>query len=249
VASLSNMGTGGSRFIMSDLDDYLERHYLSAELFASACSISTTNLASLVREKLVPHASYTVDRCDRLVSQAFGELLVRDATPGQYYHPGNAHWVNLAVEESSRLGPQCARRELKKRFKRRFATALLDLNNSTYRLPDSFTKNGQAIASSVELRTEAAWNHFIDGVFSLCVADPSTEESIARKEVLQEALVDLTDDGLRADYSAEERQRIYDLIERYERAAMPFSPVEYPISSRKRLVEDLRHKLDQAKRA
>jgi uncharacterized protein YdbL (DUF1318 family) len=230
---------------MGDLNAYLERHYLTAEQLAANCSISTSELASLVAEKLVPHASYTVDRGDTLVSQAFGKLLVRNAAPGQYYHPGNAHWIKLALEETSRSGPQGAHRELKKRFKGQYAAALRELNDSTFRLPDSFTDDGEEISASVDLRTEAAWNYFVDGVFSLCVADPSTEESIALKEILQEALVDLTDDGSRADYSAEEKRRILSLIDRYALAAMPFSPVEYPLSSRKRLVEDLRRKLDQ----
>ncbi len=230
---------------MGNLNTYLERHYLTAEQLATDCSISTSELASLVAEKLVPHASYSVERSDTLVSQAFGELLVRNAAPGQYYHPGNSHWIKLALEETSRSGPQAAHRELKKRFKGRYAAALRELNDSTFRLLDSFTDDGEEIGASVAVRTDAAWNYLIDGVFSLCVADPSTEESIARKEVLQEALIDLTDDGSRADYSTEEKRRILGLIDRYALAAMPFSPVEYPLSSRKRLVEDLRRKLDQ----
>ena len=230
---------------MGDLNTYLECHYLTAEQLAANCSISTSELASLVAEKLVPHPSYTVNQGDTLVSQAFGELVVRNAAPGQYFHPGNSHWIKLALEETSRSGLLRAHRELKKQFKSRYAAALRELNDSTFRLPDSFTDDGEEIATAVELRTEAAWNYLIDGVFSLCVADPSSEESIARKEVLQEALIGLTDDGSRADYSAEEKRRILGLIDRYALAAMPFSPVEYPLSSRKRLVEDLRRKLDQ----
>lgn len=232
---------------MSDINSYLAQHYLSAEQMAVECSISVPELASLVAEKLVPHASYTVEHSDVLISQAFGELRVRNATPGQYYHPGNVRWVKLALEELGRSQPHQAHRVLKKQFRGRFAAALSELNHSTFRLADSFTDDGEVIGVAVDLRTEDAWNYFVKGVFSLCVADPSSENSIAHKEVLQEALIYLTDNGAKADYSAEEKQRVLGLIDQYERAAMPFSPVEYPLSSRKWLVEDLRRKLKQSK--
>lgn len=139
----------------------------------------------------------------------------------------------------SKLGPQQAHWKLKERFKGNFAAALKEQDKTTFRLPDSFTDTGQVLSKSLGLRTELAWESFLKGVFSLCIADPSSERSIAHKEILQEALTELTDNGSRTDFSADSRCHILELIDQYAQAAMPFSPPEYARSSRKRLVEDL----------
>jgi hypothetical protein len=47
-------------------------------------------------------------------------------------------------------------------------------------------------------------------------------------------------DGTRVPYGDRDDERALALIEAYASASMPFSPVEYPLSSRKRLVDDLR---------
>lgn len=228
---------------MNDLDTYLRRYYQTADRFAAVCSISPCELTILVNEKLVPEPSYTVTEGDRFISQAFGEFQVQGFTPGQYFHPGNATWVALALEAKAKHGPQQARYGLKKRFKSNFAAALTELDKTTFRLRDSFTDAGQVIPEGLEARTEKAWGSFLKGIFSLCVADPSSESSIARKEVLQEALTKLSDNGSKGDFPAEDKYRVLELIDQYAQAAMPFSPLEYPRSSRKRLVEDLRAKL------
>lgn len=69
------------------------------------------------------------------------------------------------------------------------------------------------------------------------------EAAIARKEILQEKLMALSDNGTRERFDASERRQLLRLIGAYARASMPFSPVEYPRSRRKRLVDDLRARL------
>ncbi|MFO3706874.1 DUF6058 family natural product biosynthesis protein [Xanthomonas codiaei] len=228
---------------MSDLEAYLDHHYRTAEQLAAACAISPETLTLLVNERLVPEPSYTVTEDGRFISQAFGEFQVHALAPGRYFHPGNAAWVVLALEARASEGAQRAHTALKERFRRNFAAALMELDKTVYRLPDSFTETGSVIAEGLDKRTESAWHHFLKGVFSLCVADVSSEASIARKEVLQEALIEMSDNGSKDVYSAEQRRQCLDTIGQYEAAAMPFSPLEYSRSSRKRLVEDLRPKL------
>jgi hypothetical protein len=228
---------------MNDLDAYLKHHYITAEQLAAACSISPDELANLVTDGLVPEPSYTVTAEGKLISQAFGEFQAQGSVPGQYFHPGNAAWIALAAEVKSKVGAQHAHGELRQRFKDNFAAALSEFDRTIFRLSDSFTDAGQAIPDRLNARTEGAWDSFLKGIFSLCVADPSSERSIARKEILQEALTKLSDNGSKDDFLPEDKQQIQGLIAQYAKAAMPFSPLEYPRSSRKRLVEDLGAKL------
>ena len=231
---------------MNALQAYLQRHYLDAAAFAAACSISTGQLELLLRERLVPAASYEVSGDGRLLSPAFGEFDAGDCAPGHYFHPGTAVWVALALEVRNRLGPVRARAELEQRFQDNFRAALAALDRSLLRLPDAFAEDGSVIAAGLDARARAAWDAFERGIFGLCVADPSTEQAIARKEILQEALTRLDEQGEEALAASGGRRRALELVEQYARAAMPFSPPEYPRSSRKRLADDLRERLLRA---
>ncbi|GAC20375.1 DUF6058 family natural product biosynthesis protein [Paraglaciecola arctica] len=228
---------------MNDLQNYLDHHYQTSELFANTCAISPEELDILLSQQLIPAPSYNVISDKKCISQAFGELNSTGLRIEKYFHPGNKFWVTLAVETKTKVGSVQAHADLKERFKQNFAAELKILNCKIFPLQDSFTENGSIISDCLGARTDVAWDYFLKGVFSLCVADPSSVQSIATKEVLQEALITLTQNGVKTDFNMEEKNHILNLIDQYEQAAMPFSPVEYPTSSRKRLVEDLRAKL------
>ena len=95
-------------------------------------------------------------------------------------------------------------------------------------------------------KAQAFLPYFFNGTFGLCVADPSSGAGIAEKELLQERLVELTGNGSRVADTADENHKLLALIDAYARSSMPFSPAEYPRSSRKRLVDDLRLKVRTA---
>ena len=228
---------------MHGLDHYLATHYLPAERFAAACSLSTQALAALVDGGLVPRPAYVVTTDGILLSAAFGEMPAAGATPGAYHHPGNAQWVSLARRLQVALDPALVRDAIEERFKANFATALAGLDRDTHRLADSFSDDGRPIRDGLAVRTDTAWRHFILGIFGVCVADPSGERSIVRKEVLQEALVEITADGTRTDFPQATALRVQSMVDEYAACTMPFAPPEYPHSSRKRLVDDLGQRL------
>ena len=95
------------------------------------------------------------------------------------------------------------------------------------------------IHAGLRVRTDAAWEYFLNGTFGLCVACPISEAHIAYKEVLQEKLTQSSDNGRKTAFSPPQAQATRELIDAYAAASMPFSPIEYASSSRKRLVEDL----------
>lgn len=223
---------------MNETDAYLQRHYWTAERLAGACGLDIAQLDTLLDDRLVPAPSYVVAADGALQSAAFGDFPEAGATPGRYFHPGTVAWVARAREAVAQADAETARAALEQRFRRNFATALADLDRGLVRLPDSFDEQGTPLAAGLDARTADAWDAFGQGIFGLCVSDPTSEHAIATKEILQETL------GARRQALAGDRAATADpadlpgLIARYARAAMPFSPLEYPRSSRKRLVED-----------
>jgi hypothetical protein len=166
------------------------------------------------------------------------------AADGEFFHPENSVWVGIARGVIADVGSQAAHDELKARFSANLIRALRDLNASTWRLRDSFADDGSVIEEGLRARVESNWLHFLEGTFGLCVAHPISEAAIARKEVLQEQLTAMSDNGARRKFSVEETRLLREVIAAYSEISMPFSPIEYPVSSRKRLIDDLLVRID-----
>lgn len=225
---------------MSPLDAYLATHYLNEKQLASAAAITIDELDGLIARRLVPEPSYVVSAPGTVRSFVFGDMEAPGATPGRYFHPTQLSWLTVARTSSALTEDQ-----LREHFSTRFAAALAILNRTTWRLLDSFDDDGAPIAKGLRLRTDTAWKYFLNGTFGLCVANPMSEAHIARKEVLQEKLTAMSENGARNTFAPIEVAGLLQLIDDYEEASMPFSPIEYARSSRKRLVDDLRAKLTE----
>ena len=222
---------------MTELDNYLARHYLNEHQLAAASDLALKEIDALIGSQMIPAPAYTVSADGLLHSHVFGIMPAPGALPGRYFHPSQLSWIALA------RAPRATPASLKARFISRFAAALAALNLSTWRLRDCFDDGDGVITEGLRARTESAWTYFLNGTFSLCVANPISEAHIAYKEVLQEKLAQLSENGQKTSYPAAELAALRELIDAYAEAAMPFSPIEYPRSSRKRLVEDLRARL------
>jgi hypothetical protein len=228
---------------MTELNNYLAQHYLNEAQLSTAAGISSDQLKTLIGNRLVPAPSYVVTDNGKISSFVFGEMDAPGATPGRYFHPSQVVWIERARRAIASWAEQDAEALLKEQFTTNFATAIATLNLSTWRMPDSFDEHGAPIAEGLLARTESAWKYFLNGTFALCVANPISEAHIAYKEVLQEKLAQQGENGSKTIYSPEQAVKMHELISAYEAAAMFFSPVEYPLSSRKRFVEDLRGKI------
>lgn len=226
---------------MSELDIYLARHYQTAGQFAAHCGISLNQLNELIQQQLIPEPSYTVTARGTLVSYVFGEMAAPDATPGRFFHPANCSWVALALSSIE----QGRSFEVKTRFLHNMGHELAQQNKHVFRLPDSFANDGSVLPDGLAARTELLWVHFLKGTFGLCIAHPATEAEIAQKEILQEKLSVLSEQGAKLHFSAAEKAEVLQLIEEFAAVSMPFSPIEYHRSSRKRFVEDLHNRLVQ----
>lgn len=230
-------------FAMSELDSYLAQYFLKPKEMAAACHLSHDAFLELVKDRLVPGPSYVVTRTSRLKSFVFGEMAAGYAQDGEYFHPATASWARRAQEVIAEVGRERAYEVLRRQFDQNFRAALAELDATTWRMADSFADDGTVLEEGMRKRLDSAWTHFLQGTFGLCVANPISEQAIARKEVLQEKLTALSANGARTDFAPGEVPAMLELIDAFAQSAMPFSPVEFPLSSRKRLVDDLAARL------
>lgn len=225
---------------MTELNNYLEKNFLNEVQLAKASAMHIDEINALIHNRLVPAPSYMVTIAGTVCSFVFGEMTAPGATPGRYFRPSQLVWIERARKAIAGGATENIEAGLKAQFTLKFATALAVLNLSTLRLNDSFGDDGAPIEDGLRVRTDAAWEYFLNGTFALCVANPISEAHIAYKEVLQEKLTQISDNGSKTVFSPQLAQATNELIDAYAAASMPFSPVEYSSSSRKRLVEDLR---------
>jgi hypothetical protein len=223
---------------MNDLDHYLGSYFMRREQLAAACGCPSEELTGLIRDRLIPAPSYVVSQA-HISSHVFGRLPAAGATEGEYFHPASKVWVGASRQVIEEVGRRGAYQELRRRFSVEMQRALRELNLSIWRLRDSFADDGAVIVEGLAVRVDSMWEHFLWGTFGLCVVNPASVAEIARKEVLQEKLTTLSENGTKQHFTVDERPVLLELIDAYSRAAMPFSPAEYPMCSRKRLVDDL----------
>lgn len=227
---------------MTELDHYLAQHYLDETQLAAAVAMTMEEIDALIQVRLVPAPAYVVDASGNLCSFVFGAMAAPGSRAGRYFPPSQLAWIAVALHALAE-GPETAPARLQAQFASRYGAALATLNLTTWRLRDSFDDRGAPIAEGLRARTDSAWTYFLNGTFSLCVANPMSEAHIAWKEVLQEKLAQQSGNGSKTLLPQAQAQQMHALIDAYAAAAMPFSPIEYALSSRKRLVEDLRANL------
>lgn len=228
---------------MNELHTYLDQHYLTQTKVANILNISETRFDELQNAGVFAAPSY-VTRGQRLFSVVFGEFDAIGLADASYFHRDMLPWMQHAVVLSERVPLAEVSKIVEQEFKRDFAAALQHLHVSEWPLPDAFDVDGTTIELGLAQRCQQNWNHFKAGIFGLCVARPVSAAAIAEKEVLQEKLTTLSQQTLLTNLGdAKDDAPLLDLIARYEKVSMPFTHLEYPRSSRFRLVEQLRQTL------
>ena len=228
------------------LDEYLSEHFITLEELAGRCDMSPSTLSRLIREQLVMAPSYVISGTAVIESYVFGPMACEGSRDGVYFHPSTVVWVSRATSVVREVGEAAAYERLKALFEERCSLALADLNKTVWRLPDCFAEEGTVIAKGLQNRLQSVWDHHLRGTVGLCVANPDSEAAIARKEILQEKLSSLSENGTRQVFSRLEAKQLLGVIDAYAACVMRFSPVEYPVSSRRRLVDDLRPRVLEA---
>lgn len=210
------------------LAGYLKKYYVDKSTYAALAGITTQVLDRLIHIGATPQATYVV-RGDTISSFVFGETSPICATEGEYFHPGCVRWVKMAVAVSE----ESARSVVLQALEEELHTGLSEPLIGGYSLSKE----------AIENKIDAFTVYFLNGTFGLCVSDPSSGAGIARKEMLQEYLAMITDNGRISSPEGISKDSLIRLIEQYADAAMPFSPAEFERSSRKRLVDDLLDKI------
>jgi len=202
------------------LHEYLQKHFIDKPSFASLAGISEDRLDQLIDARAVPSATYICDGTS-VRSAVFGTTPIHEQLEGEYFRPECARWVRIAADATKGSEREAV-----------FAVLINELRSALKAYLNS--------SADIEEKIQGFLPHFSNGTFGLCVADPSSGACIVRKEMLQEKLTELTENGSNPCPVGICHGDLLELIDDYARSSMHFSPAEYERSSRKRLVDGLR---------
>jgi len=222
------------------IERYLRERFLPADAFAQACGVGEAELSQLIELGLVPQPAYETDDEGRITSFVFGTLPAPGVPVGRWFNPRSTHWVARAREAMAACDAdaQAASALLRSQFRQRYLSALSASHVVDGPIPGLSDEAGFDEAA-FDAQFPGIWEHFLAGTYGLCVADPSSEAHIVAKEAVQARLTLLTENGTRRDFNDGDKAAVRQLVARYASLSMPFSPAEYPRSSRKRLIEDM----------
>ncbi|MFZ6871826.1 DUF6058 family natural product biosynthesis protein [Undibacterium sp. Di27W] len=228
---------------MSELQLYLNKYFLTKAQFAAACGIPEAELNDLLAAQILPGPSYVISEKATINSAVFGESDAADTIASDYFRASHTVWCDRAKQLVAEHGLAAASETMKQEFMRDYIAALTELNASVWHMQDCFEQDGTANAAGLTENAEFHWKHFLLGTFGICTANPVSAAEIARKGVLQLKLSSLTGNGSKNEFSHAEANDILPVVDAFADAVMCFSPAEFARSSRKRLVDDIRPKL------
>ncbi len=230
------MNIGTIRF-QGTVAEYLRDFFCDEATLAELSGIDTAQLRALISGSLAPKAAYIVEGAT-IASHVFGRMDAQDAPPGHWFSPANVAWVQRALAMRAEHGERRVAAALKARFESGYRDAMRAIHGAEGPLPGLSDADGGFDEVGCAAQFDGVWTHFLAGTFSLCVRDAIDESRIAEKEALQMRLAFATANGAKTRYARAEKDALRALIERYIDVSMPFSPVEYDRSSRRRLVEN-----------
>lgn len=222
---------------------YLGQHFVPLSALVESTGVSDSEIRALQAAGCIPGPSYRVTAPDRVGSIVFGETVIPGLGPsGEYYAGSVATWVSAAGKRKpwptlATLGPKLAAE-----FKSELKAVLLARQAGQAGMDFLFAAPDVEHSGAMQKFLDETWRHFLAGTYGVCVREASTVAVIAEKEIRQHQLTHLTQNGAKFTYTRAEWAAVNEVMLAYEAVTMPFAPHEYPLSSRKRLVDDLRAK-------
>ncbi len=203
------------RFDPTQVQAYLDAHYLTLEELAARGGASPARVLELIDALCVPPHSHEV-RGVTVFARTFGEYTAA-AAPRRYYHPSVADWVRKASALARTHSLAEVARLLREEFEWDYTEAL---GGRTPPWPRG---------------VDYAWGYLMDGTWGLCLQE-ITAANLLAKGFARAKIASLVKPDPGHVLSPGARRELTAAIKQYDRVALDFGPHEFADSSRHREV-------------
>lgn len=194
-----------------DVLSYISEHYIGIDELSKLSGASRERIEELVATRCIPPHSYELN-LQATVTSAFGRYQLNDE-PVRFYHRSLADWIHVAETLASKHPLAEVSRLVQEKFAADIKTVLGDR-------PWPW-----------ERQIDHAWDFLMDGSFSLCVKELSVEHMMT-KELARATIRSIVKPDPDHQLSPNERNMLVETLQDYDSVTLPFSPHEYPESSR-----------------
>ena len=222
---------------------YINRYFISEEKLQELLGLTHELFLKYQKLGAIPKCSYHILNNHQVSTDIFGEREITGGVPGKYYPKAVVDWVNRAKSVLEMLPEEEIENRLKENFYSDYISVFKQLKDLKMLYPHFFNSEDELLIEPLEKQAESTWKEHLKGTYGICVVNPIDVSAIIQKQVAVTRLIQITDNGQKAEFSKEEKEAFIDASKTYDKAAMPFSPVDYPTSSRKRLLDDVKLRL------
>lgn len=207
---------------------YIVENYIEFEEVIREAKISSDKLNELIKNKLVPEASYSI-KSDITISSSLNDnhkvIIER-----KYFHPSILQYIKENAEISN---PE----KFKTIFKENLLANLKNHANQTFAYGNVFDENGVINDEKAEQALEEEWNYFCKGVYGICTLN-NNENDIIEKEIAIKRILNFIAD--KSSFTAEEQEnRLKELNDEFNKATSNFAPYQRELSSRGKYLDKL----------
>ncbi len=231
-------------YTAASVRSYLREHFISLDDLAKKAGLKRGQVLNLIEYHCIPKASYTVSETQTISSDVFGAALLVEKPTEQYFPLSEVSWIRRAQQFPETMPLEDIARNLKAAFRSEYREAIVCLAREKGLNPRKiFTADGSVNEAVLERYFEDTWQEWRNGTYGVCVRQADSVERIAKKQIAVQDLEQLTHGGAKDTFTGAEIARVRDAIMNFDDIAMPFAPHDVAISSRQRLVNQVRPRL------
>jgi rubrerythrin len=225
--------------------EYLQLHYCSLEQLLKTADIESDTFFSYIAANCLPQHSYVWRE-----TSAIQSLASETAWCNQeifYYPPRHALLLQDVMTWHRYMSLSQIANAVEEDFKQRYVAILRQLNAFADVLSEYVLSDNTLNQSMVDLLLENEWQQYLQGVYGICVQEP-TPENIAIKEIMLRRIRLITEDCKKEKLTSEEVIALQQALQQYDQVATLFAPYERDTSSRQKWYEGIREKYEYTNR-
>ncbi|MTI30928.1 DUF6058 family natural product biosynthesis protein [Xanthovirga aplysinae] len=208
---------------------YIKENYVEWNKLCELANITSEELGVLIKRELVPAPSYRI-RCQYEISSSLGDKEIIDETKKYFPHS------TIELVKTNRL--LYDQSKFKKEFKRSFFDSLKNNSDRAYAYGNIFDNNGEVDGAKLAQYFEKEWEAYCSGIYGICTLNASPSE-IVKKEIAVKKLIKFNFQSGDKKLSDEEREKLKDLNEEYNKVSNLFAPYQREASSRGKYLDEI----------
>ncbi len=223
---------------------YMNEFFIEENRLALTFKISRSQLLRYIETGAIPNYSYHIINCNLVETTVFGKLKIDQGIPGKYYSKSVQHWFTKALKVIELYPTDQIGEQLQNEFQLEYSQHIKQLLQFKQLFPELFDDKGIFIESLLKKKAAQTCSEHLSGAYGVCVVNPNSVSAIIEKQIAVRRLTSVTENGNKQKFSDQQQTEFLRAAERFDQVAMPFSPADYPHSSRRRLLDDIRARLD-----